>query len=129
MKKERPTRVFRLPPCVYPLNLFVTFGSDAKVWARKLPKDCYPDEDEPERSGAMCVYQDQNIAIFYFRHELRVDLIAHEIFHMTHRIMHYVGEKFPDGTHEAFAYLNGWITGQVYHFADRAGVKFLPAID
>jgi hypothetical protein len=53
-------------------------------------------------------------AIFLDRHTLSHRSLSHEIFHVTHRIMEYVGDRFTPRNQEPYAYLNCWITQQVY---------------
>lgn len=49
--------------------------------------------------------------------------IAHEIFHLTHRIMEWTGDRFDDDHSEPAAYLVQWLTKRVYGQLKRWGVK------
>lgn len=41
------------------------------------------------------------------------DVVAHEVFHLTHRILEYREMNFDPDHHEMAAMLNGWLTIQV----------------
>jgi hypothetical protein len=61
--------------------------------------------------------------IFYQRSGLSHDTVAHEIFHVTHRIGEFLGIKLDGENHEALAYLNGHLTGLVYGSLKKWKVK------
>lgn len=49
--------------------------------------------------------------------------IAHEIFHLTHGIMEWAGERYHDDHAEPTAYLLQWLTGRVYRRLEKWRVK------
>jgi|HubBroStandDraft_1064217.scaffolds.fasta_scaffold163140_2 hypothetical protein len=44
----------------------------------------------------------------------RLEIVAHEIFHLTHRILERCAMNFDEGHHECGAYLNEWLTKQIF---------------
>lgn len=44
---------------------------------------------------------------------IRPEIVAHEVFHLTHRILERCCMNFDPGHHEVGAYLNEWLTKQV----------------
>lgn len=62
----------------------------------------------------LCACHGFRIGLFFEREELCHDLIAHEVFHATHRVLERAGVAFGIHNHEPFAHLNGWLTGLVY---------------
>lgn len=66
-----------------------------------------------DAAGLMC-WRDFNFSIIMDIKYLSHTVIAHEIFHATHRILQYNGIKFRIEEHEAFAHLNGCLTELVY---------------
>lgn len=44
----------------------------------------------------------------------RHEIIAHEIFHLTHRILERCSMNFDEGHHEVGAYLCEWLTKQIF---------------
>lgn len=56
--------------------------------------------------------QCENIVV-RFRKNSTIDVIAHEVFHLTHRIMERNLVKFDISNHEAFALLNGWLMNAI----------------
>ncbi len=65
--------------------------------------------------GLCCSEPDNySFGIFYDWTSLTHGTVAHEIFHLTHRIIHEVGGKFRMDNQEQHAYLNGWLSDWVY---------------
>jgi hypothetical protein len=56
----------------------------------------------------------KDMAVLFNIEDLSHNLIAHEIFHATHRIFDFISHKFHIKGTEPFAYLNGHITDLVY---------------
>lgn len=58
-----------------------------------------------------------NYALFFEPNALCHRIIGHEIFHLTHRIMQWVGVPFLDDNHEVFTAVHGelcqWVYGQI----------------
>ncbi len=58
-----------------------------------------------------------NFALFFEPGALNHRIIAHEIFHLTHRILEWAGVPFREDNHEAFALVNGelhtWVFGKL----------------
>lgn len=67
-----------------------------------------------EGLDGLCASAIGRFGLFFDRRYLSCDTVAHEIFHATHRIMQSYGIRFDADNHEAFAYLNGWLTKWVY---------------
>lgn len=61
--------------------------------------------------------------LLFSRPSVSVNLIGHEVFHATHRILQHLGEEFTTGTHEAYSYLCGWLHEEVYAQLKKAKVK------
>lgn len=66
-----------------------------------------------EFSGT-CEYHRSKFAALFDAHDLSHELIAHEVFHITHRMLEFCGENIGPLNHEPFAYLNGYLTQLVY---------------
>lgn len=64
---------------------------------------------------ALCSYgSGHNFALFFEPAALlRRDTLAHEIFHLTHRILDWAGVTFNSCHHEAGALLNGWLHDEI----------------
>jgi hypothetical protein len=56
----------------------------------------------------------KDMALLFGTEDISHNLIAHEIFHATHVILDFVGNKFSIEHTEPFAYLSGYITDLVY---------------
>ena len=63
---------------------------------------------------ALCSYGDCSTFALYFKTEaLSMKTVAHEVFHLTHRIMDVVGANFDQDHHEQGALLNGYLMQEV----------------
>jgi len=62
-------------------------------------------------------------ALFFDRKHICHGDIAHEVFHITHHIMGYLGDKFTLSNQEPYAYLAGWITQNVYKLCTEKRIK------
>lgn len=69
-----------------------------------------------ELSGvAACVRNGQNVfALVFRRSHLDANTLAHEVFHLTARILEHWSVRFDPGNHEAWAALNGYLHQKVY---------------
>jgi hypothetical protein len=68
---------------------------------------------------ALCSYSGgHNFALFFEPNALTHRIIAHEIFHLTHRILEWVGVPFKSDNHEAFTAVTGelhnWFFGVIH---------------
>ena len=63
---------------------------------------------------ACCCYRRSRFGLFFEPQALkRPDIVAHEIFHLTHRILEFRECNFDESHHEMAAMLNGWLTREV----------------
>jgi hypothetical protein len=81
---------------------------------RKAHSNTFGTYTGPNKIYGLACNDGGKFAIFLDRRALCHELIAHEIFHTTHKIMEYVGDSFTNRNPEPHAYLNGWITSHVY---------------
>lgn len=81
-----------------------------------------PCDDHSSWTG-LCAYHGFRVGLFFEREELCHDLIAHEVFHATHRILERSGVAFGLHNHEPFAHVCGWLTGLVYGELARMGER------
>ena len=64
--------------------------------------------------GACLGYHGRKFGLFFEPKFARKGVIAHEIFHLTHRILEKCSCNFDSGHHEPGAYLCEWLTEKVY---------------
>lgn len=77
-----------------------------------------PSEDD---YNALCSYSGgHTYALFFERKNLTLKILSHEVFHLTHRIMEWVGANFDSGHHETGALLHGYLMDEVWKAAYRA---------
>jgi hypothetical protein len=70
--------------------------------------------DLDEDFGGRSIYKDGHFGLQIRRDCLEHNEIAHEVFHITHRIWHYLGHDLLAHSSEPHAYLCGFITDWVY---------------
>jgi hypothetical protein len=74
--------------------------------------------------SGLCTWDEgYRVALFFTREYLCHELIAHEVFHATHRILQRQGVVFTPDNSEPFALLNGWLSAHVYREIGRMGEK------
>ncbi len=61
---------------------------------------------------ALCSYNGHEFALF-FKPNVSIKRIGHEIFHLTHRILEWVEVKFDKDNHETAAYLHGYLMQEI----------------
>jgi hypothetical protein len=75
---------------------------------------------------ASCLWRNANFGLVFQRDELCHEVIGHEVFHATHRMLRYIGAKFKRGSNEPHAYLCGYLTQLVYSDMSAWGETVLP---
>jgi hypothetical protein len=92
---------------------------------KKLPKDCidFFYETMNKSNGASCQYRDEIYNLFWMpdvpKDIFDLSTFVHEIEHGTFYILDYVGVKHDMNSDEAFAYLSGYIFGEIYKIVDK----------
>lgn len=107
-KHPKPTAI--VP--IYSVKLWIVITDDIGVERLKFDWAFGPG-DGINYSG-LSSYGDGKFAIFLRRNVVCHELIAHEIFHLTHRILEHTTDRFSPEHHEPYAYLCGWLSEQVY---------------
>lgn len=108
----KPNIAFHRIP-IYDLRFWVGVSDDSKALRAKFDWAFGKRDDANEFSGT-CEYHRSKFAALFDAYDLSHELIAHEVFHITHRMIEYCGGNFSPNNHEPFAYLNGHLTQLVY---------------
>lgn len=94
--------------------------------ARKLENKflgvCGMSDDELEDAYGLMCWLGSHYGIFFNRH-LDHGAIAHEIFHLAHRVLEHCGVNFTEKNHEPFTYLIQFLTMWVYRELKKAKIK------
>lgn len=117
----------RLVP-IYGMRLLLVVTDD--VFRSRVARNAIFGEPRCDNSGwaGLCVWDENfRVALIFDRAELCHNLIAHEIFHVTHRILERNNVAFGVHNHEPFAHLCGWLTGAVYTDLKNMGESVLPS--
>lgn len=77
---------------------------------------------DDDNYDGLCSSNYSYFALFFERGSLQsraVNLIAHEIFHLTHRIIEWAGANFDEDNHEHGAILHGYLMDLIWRDAMR----------
>lgn len=99
---------------IYDVDLYIIV-SDNIYEERENLANIFGEPPEKDYIGC-CSYNDSGeYALFFDVHQITHKIIAHEIFHLTHRITERRYGDFCEKYHEVFADLCGYLTEQVYN--------------
>lgn len=113
-------RAFHRIP-IYSTRFWVSIADDT-VAARRSLSWAIPLMGTTPYPG-LCSYDEGRVAVFFERKVICHELIAHELFHATHRIMQSTASNFFTEAQEPFAYLCGFLTDCVYRDIAKWKVK------
>lgn len=107
---------FQVQVPIYELTLHLVYGEYNKV--RQLRNSLefvqrFGTELTGEFSGVLS-YRTHHFGLFFDQSRLTPEIIAHEVFHCTHRMLEYIGHELTTNSCEPHAYLCGWITDWMY---------------
>lgn len=107
------TTKFEVP--IYDAIVYVVIADDLNKEYTKLEKVLGKNEyKDDEGYDALCVQGPcKNFGLFFDPTCISLGLIAHEVFHLTHRIMEWVECNFDPTHHEQGAYLNAFLLTKV----------------
>ncbi len=92
----------------------------------RVARNNYSDAFGPYDAGhcdAIVSWNRRNQFLLIFdRRKITHGIIAHEIFHLTHNIMEFIGHELTNDAHEPHAYLCQEIAERVYGAMERWGV-------
>lgn len=92
--------------------------SDSTMHSVNKRKDELHAYADVESSG--CVFYDGNRFYCFLRLEdLDMNVLAHEIFHMTHRISDWAVLNFDQSHHEATAQIHGYLFSRIFSWLQR----------
>jgi len=110
------TKLWKTEVPIFLATLHLVVADKALDGANTL-KDIFGKYPETRDPIACVLYSGSNFALVFEEKEIRRrghQLIAHEVFHLTHRIMAYVGQRFDQDNNESHALLCEWLTKWVY---------------
>lgn len=119
------TRHFVVP--IWLVDVWVVVTDSVPQAYRRLP---LTSEDDPLESNydGLCSYRGRNIALFFNRRALNLELFSHEVFHATHRILEAWGDPIKPDHHEHGAALHAWLMTRVRKalgkYANHLGPRF-----
>ena len=115
--KQTRTRPFvrKIDVPIYNVTLIVGVAEDLAKLAERL-SPIFGDQDTTDAGAACCWSGEQQFAVLFGRAQLdvrNIEMIGHEVFHLTHRILQWSDVKFGEEDHEAAALLHGYLLDTV----------------
>lgn len=98
---------------------------EAKVWLVVTP-DIVGERAKPEWVDifgptpvdpdwdAVCCRSCSKFGLFFKPDAVNITTVGHEVFHLTHRILEWVGANFDENHHETAALLNGYLLNRFF---------------
>lgn len=118
LRQEQAETYFTMSKVKFTIPLY-----DAVLWLvvadninreRKKMEHIFGAAPEEPDYAAICSYSGgHTFALFFEREELTTTIVAHEVFHLTHRIMDWAGCHFDKDHHEQGALLHGYLMALV----------------
>jgi hypothetical protein len=98
---------------IYGAKVFISVGNSVKQEVAKL------EIFDPIPAGltyeAVCCYSDnKHFALVFDYRKITYGVVAHEVFHLTHRIQMCVGSKFEEDNSEPWALLHEYLVDKVF---------------
>lgn len=108
-KDKTPEEILRfLTVPIYDLPVMLSVSHDLTA-VRKQYSDTFGEVDDSLVYDAMCSYSNGRFALFFTHDTFTTKIVAHEVFHLTHRILDWVGAPLDSNHHEHAALLHGYL--------------------
>ena len=112
-KPDKPPLFVQHHIPIYYADLWIGLLPDA-VFAASTKAACkeilgYDYTDDEVNSKSLLAYRGSKFILAFRKNDSNIEVIAHEVFHLTHRILELCNCNFDSGHHEQGAYLNGWL--------------------
>jgi hypothetical protein len=103
----------RLIP-IYNARLWIVVSDNIRH-ERKQMADIFGDYDADVDYVGLCSDSGgHRFAVFFQRDSINIELVSHEAFHLTHRILEWVGANFDNEHHEQGAMLHGYLMDVIW---------------
>ena len=97
---------------IYDADFWLIISDDIYDERAKM-SDLFGDPPSPTYWGLCSSNGRGDVAVFLKRSRITSRLVAHELFHATHRILQWIGWEFSPNNHEPAALLNGYLSDLV----------------
>lgn len=112
MKKNQKNLRKHLVIPIYEANLWIFVSADIPAERKKWEHTFGP--SPTGQYDALCSWNgDQNFGLFFQKGKVTEKIIAHEVFHLTHRLLEWVSANFDPDHHEQGALLNTYLLEKV----------------
>lgn len=123
MKRQSLRRLYLTP--LYAAEMVLSVSED--MTAARIKEDDFLGSSNPaDWENAVGFYSNDGcgrLGIFLSFQNTTHGVIAHEVMHVTHRILQFAGVRFSTDNHEPFTYLNQHLTSWIYQQLKRARIR------
>lgn len=98
---------------IYEVNVFVVVADDLRVERKRKKWVSLFGQMDDSDFWALCSRGPKGFGLFFKKDFLISKIVAHEVFHLTHRIMERVGDPFDSSKHEQGAGLYEWLWDRI----------------
>ena len=112
---------------LYNVRVHVSVQLTLEAGLKKLTKHGFTKLEIPEDASALFVPGDPgHFGIFFTSKAITFNHVTHEVFHLTHRILHYIGANFDIEHEEQGAFLMSYLMDQVLVLLGNQGYVLIP---
>lgn len=103
----------RIEVPIYEAVVWLVVSEDMPAERDKM-QDVFGPSPEGDYAALCCYSGGRQFGLFFSPSSLDVNTVAHEVFHLTHRILEWAGTNFDSQHHEHAALLNGFLMATVF---------------
>lgn len=111
---------------IYDCDFHLVVARDVVKAAKEMTK-MFPNQVDDTDGFVAAAFRNASTntfgAFFSTGRSLCHDIIAHELFHITMRVMRHIDDRFHIDNSEPYAYLNGWLHDWVYKQLKKGKVR------
>ncbi len=111
MVREKRGMMFDVP--LYKSRVTVIISENC-VEERRSKSDVFGEYTASDLASAIASDADNEFGLFFEYSNFNLEIMAHEVFHLTMRVLHNAGVKFDIDNHEAYAYLHGELMQRIH---------------
>lgn len=93
---------------IYNVELWIVVDLNIHDRRREMSNE-FGEVTDPDTWKGMACWQGPCFGLFFARDSIDTETIAHEVFHLTHRILEWTNVRFSPTDHESAALLHGYL--------------------
>lgn len=128
LPKPRPVLLRQTMIPIYRLPVLLSVGDNLRdAFEATCPHISGIPDPSPTTAAGCMTNNEGAFGLLLVRGKMTHGNISHEVSHLTGLALDFVGVRYHPRNHEAFTYLDQWLTDWVYRVLDKHGEKALLA--